>query len=108
MGTDGILWHKSQRRPGADLWGGWRSQSQGVRDPQVIEGSNGRLNVFVRGNENALWYIQQDSQPDVWGKWQRLGGLFQDHPVPIVNEKMRIQVFVRGTDGALWRRFADN
>ncbi|HXI22606.1 MAG TPA: Calx-beta domain-containing protein [Pyrinomonadaceae bacterium] len=67
----------------------------------VGKNSDGRLEVFVRGTDGALWHRAQTSPGSVtWGSWSSLGGWF-DRLAVARNADGRLQVFVRGADGAL-------
>src|SRR5205807_501761 len=69
----------------------------------VTRNSDGSLEVFARGTDNALWHIwQQASHSGPWSNWASLGGGITSDPAVAVNSDGRLEVFVRGTDNALW------
>jgi len=65
--------------------------------------SDGRLEVFGVGTDNALWHIWQTApHADPWSSWSSLGGVVTSDPSVFVNSDGRLEVFARGTDDALW------
>ena len=63
--------------------------------------ADGRLEVFVRGADNALWHIWQTAPNNGWCGWASLGGWIP-RPGGHQNADGRMEVFVRGADNALW------
>ena len=68
--------------------------------PDVASSGPGRLDVFVRGADNALWHRWHDG---AWSAWVSLGGVLTSDPTAVSWSAGRLDVFVRGTDSALWR-----
>jgi acylphosphatase len=69
----------------------------------VFQNSDGRLEVFARGADNALWHIWQEApHAGPWSAWASLGGIITSDPAAIDNSDGRLEVFARGTDNALW------
>jgi hypothetical protein len=65
--------------------------------------SDGRLEVFGDGTDNALWHIWQTlPHAGPWSGWASLGGVLTSDPAVVDNSDGRIEVFARGTDNALW------
>ena len=66
-------------------------------------GSNqdGRLEVFARGTDLALWHIWQVAPNNGWSSWSSLGGVIDLLAVGR-NQDGRLEPLVRGTDLALW------
>ena len=85
---------------------GFKSLS-GQLTTQPVFGHNkdGRLEVFARGTDNALWHIWQTAPNNGWSGWASLGGGMVSDPCVVSNADGRMEVFVRGTDGALWHRW---
>jgi hypothetical protein len=71
--------------------------------PGVGTNADGRVEVFVRGVDNALWHRWQPvaGGPD-WSGWTSLGGILTSDPVVAQNADGRLEVFIRGNDAALW------
>jgi len=67
-----------------------------VGDPAVGRDVAGRITVFVRGIDNALWYNVKVTYNGGWGGWRQLGGEIASSPVVAPNADGRLSVFVRG------------
>jgi len=63
---------------------------------------DGRLEVFARGTDNALWHIWQTAPNNGWSGWASLGGVITSLPTVTNDADSRLEVFARGTDNALW------
>ncbi|HEX8103237.1 MAG TPA: C1 family peptidase [Solirubrobacteraceae bacterium] len=63
--------------------------------------TGGRLEVFARGSDKALWHIWQTAPSNGWSGWASMGGII-DQPVIARNADGRLEVFVIGADHALW------
>jgi hypothetical protein len=67
-------------------------------------GAMGRLAVFGRGSDNALWWNHETSD-GTWMGWQSLGGSLTSKPSAATDPAGRmLSVFVRGTDGSIFSR----
>ena len=59
-------WHIWQTAPN-NGWSGWASHGRRhLSDPVVARNADGRLEVFVRGADNALWHIWQTAPNNGW------------------------------------------
>ncbi len=67
--------------------------------PDVCSWGEGRLDVFARGTDNALWHKWYDGG---WSDWESLGGQITSDPSAVCWGPGRIDVFARGMDNALW------
>ena len=69
------VWHASQEWADRDGWRDWASRSatrfSATRRARVTR--TGRLHVFARGTDNALWQRYQDPPAAGWGPWRSLG-----------------------------------
>ncbi len=75
-------------------------------DPTVSSWGDNRLDVFVRGTDNALWHKWWDGSS--WSSgWENLGGVLTSAPGAVSWGPNRIDVFVKGTDNALWHKWWD-
>src|SRR6266568_2160098 len=69
--SDGALWHIWQITPGG-VWGSWDSLGRPSDSiilsagPLVVENTDGRLEAFVGGSDNALWHAWQVSPGGNW------------------------------------------
>jgi C1A family cysteine protease/acylphosphatase len=71
-------------------------------EPVASNNKDGRIEVFARGTDNALWHIWQTAPNNGWGGWASLGGVITSVPAVINNADGRLEAFARGSDGALW------
>jgi hypothetical protein len=82
-GTNNALWHigeevtfsRKQYEIIASLaWSAWASLGGGITsDPTVTLNSDGGLEVFARGNDNAFWHIRQEApHSQSWSAWTSL------------------------------------
>lgn len=107
LGGDGALWHIYQKKPNAllaDDWGNWDSLGGKLQSKPVVgRNKDGRLEVFVRGTDRALWHIHQ-MRPgsDAWSKWLSHGGGVHE-PQVVATPDGRLHVFVRGNERSLWQ-----
>jgi hypothetical protein len=65
---------------------------------------DGRLELFARGADQALWHIWQVAPNGGWSGWQSLGGVLTSNPAVGQQQDGRLSVFVRGTNGAVFER----
>jgi hypothetical protein len=68
---------------------------------------DGRLVLFARGADNAVWHRWQISPNGNWSGWESLGGVATSGPASSLNAPGGLVVFVRGTDNAIWHRWQD-
>jgi hypothetical protein len=71
--------------------------------PAVASWGAGRLDVFVRGTDNALWHRWSESGQ--WSAWESLGGDLRSAPGAVASSNGHMEVAVRGTDDAVWHRW---
>jgi hypothetical protein len=69
---------------------------------EVVQNADGRLEIFARGPDDALWHKYQTSTKGLWSQWQSLGGSITARPAAILGADGRINVFVRGSDYRLY------
>jgi acylphosphatase len=83
----------------------WSSMGGVIFDPVTTNNQDGRLEVFAKGSDGALWHIWQTAPSNGWSGWASLGG-GMGSPVGLArNLDGRIEIVVRGTDGALWHKW---
>jgi len=110
VGTNNQLYYKTQMSAGSSTWSSsWTSLGGGLRastDPVVVANSDGRLQAFVVGTHNALYYKTQTSAgSSTWSSsWTPLGGGIKADTSPAVarNNDGGLQVFVVGTNNQLY------
>jgi subtilisin family serine protease len=66
--------------------------------------AGGRLELFVRGSDHALWHKWQVAPNNGWSGWASMGG-WVDNPIVARNADGRLEVFVIGSDHALWHKW---
>jgi hypothetical protein len=78
LGTDGNVWQTWQTVPNGG-WSHWQMLGQppkGIRPPDRItaeRNEDGRQELFVIGNDAALWHVWQVAPNVGWGRWDSLG-----------------------------------
>ena len=75
--------------------------------PAVCSWAPGRLDVFVRGGDGALYH--KFFEGGIWWEWENLGGFIQAGSDPAVASwgYGRIDVFVRGSDNYMYHKYYD-
>lgn len=72
-------------------------------DPAAALNADGRIQVFFRGTDNALWYLRNlDLQYEQYSTVTSLGGEIFATPSPILDGSGRIVVAVRGGSDSLY------
>ena len=71
-------------------------------DPEVVTNTDGRLEVFARGTDDALWHIWQTAPNNGWSARASLSGVITSDPEVATDADGRLEVFARGTDKTLW------
>lgn len=69
--------------------------------PSITSWGAGRLDVVVRGTDNAVYHRFYQGG---WSPWFPLGGYITSKPVIVATGYDRLSVFARGGDGSLWHR----
>ena len=84
----------------------WGSLGGIVFEPATALNTDGRLEVFVRGADNAVWNNWQ-TRPSAgpWSGWHSLGGGIQGAPAAARNSDGRLELFARGMDGQLFNNW---
>jgi hypothetical protein len=98
LGKDLAVWEFTG---GAFRRVGGRSHSA----PAVVRLRSGETDLFVRGNDSALWMNSRASTAAPWAGWRRIGGRITSAPVANVfpsSPASRV-IFALGADGDLWR-----
>jgi uncharacterized phage protein gp47/JayE len=99
IGDDGALWTRRQSGAG---WGPWQSLGGQIDLLDVGTNQDGRLEVFARGADKALWHIWQTAPASGWSPWASLLGQIDLLAVG-ANRDGRLEVFARGiVDRGLW------
>lgn len=88
--------------PGAAiLWAPLGGQWPG--DPAVAQNADGRLEVFLRGNDTNLYHLWQTAPNNGWSApWVPMGGQWHRDPVVARNQDGRLEIFIVGDDTNLY------
>jgi hypothetical protein len=105
-GGDGSPKELEQWGPGTDRWRpGWSDLlTPGPRMVSEIAAArnvHGKLQVFMRLQDDTLYTKLLGDQPYTWSNWQYLGGRVQGNPVVGQNADGRLELFIRGEGGDL-------
>jgi hypothetical protein len=104
-GADGALWHKFY--DASVGWQGWSSLGAppiGVTlasDPVAISWGYARIDIFVRGSDNALWHKYYDVNLGGWSGWYSHGETLTSGPTATSWGSGRLDVLYRGSDNTL-------
>ena len=106
-GLDGNVWQKFWTK--AHGWSGWFNLGMppgGFNGgPATISRNHDVCNVYVRGNDNALWQLAYyGGQWHGWGRHND-GGVLASRPALGSMGPNHEHVFVKGTDGQVWQKY---
>jgi len=78
-------------------------------DPAATSWGGDRLDVFIRGNDDALWHKWWDGSG--WSPWESLGGTLTSSPAAAYRDdrprRKWVDVFAIGPDSTIWHRDFD-
>ena len=102
-GRSGVPFILYQKTFDGQTWSGWIGHGnpplvEPASAPAVSSWGANRLDVFMRGTDNALWRRAWDGDGpgNGWGAWERIAGNFIDDPAAVSWGTNRIDCFVRG------------
>ena len=75
-------------------------------DPATISTANGRIDVFARGSDNALWHIVFSNNQ--WSAWESRGGQLASGPAVASAGAARVDVFARSAANQLLHLISNN
>jgi hypothetical protein len=114
----GAVWHAWQTVPGDDWTGGWHalgSPSDTVTldegSPVVARNEDGRLELFVRANDGAVWHRwQREAGTASWAAWSSLESpgdqpASSEPPVVVRNRDGRLVLFIVAGNDTVWHRW---
>jgi thiol-disulfide isomerase/thioredoxin len=105
-GMNRTLYHISYAGSGGGSWSSWQNLGGTLTSsPGATSSENGVIDVFVRGNDTAVW--QREYSNSAWGPWVSLGGRLAANTGPAACSwgPGRVDVFAQGTDSALWHKW---
>ena len=84
-------------------WSSWQSLG-GIltSDPGAAVNDDSTIEVFVRGNNNQLYHIWQQSPHGSWSGWESLGGVLTSNISVVENAYHGLEAFARGNDNTLY------
>jgi pimeloyl-ACP methyl ester carboxylesterase len=104
VGGDGQLWHTQQAAIN-NGWSNWESLGGHISvgsTPAVVRNAWGRLQVFVRWNDNSIRYRRQSiDNYSTWEEWANLRGDSTSDPVVAQNTNGKLILMTLGTDHRL-------
>jgi C1A family cysteine protease len=102
FGAEGVAIQEQSEK----AWSGWASEA-GVLTSDIAIGDNadGRMELFVRGTDGAVWHKWQTAPSNGWSDWASEGGVITSNIAIGRNADGRLEMFVRGTDNALWHKW---
>jgi len=71
---------------------------------RVAQNADGRLEIFARAPDDAVWHDWQDSPNGGWAGWSKLGGQTVSNPVVSADADGRLEVFTI-VNGHLYHTF---
>jgi hypothetical protein len=100
----GGITHRWQNAPGG-AWSAWtplgRPAPGALGRPFPLVGRYGKLVVFVRGTDGALWHTWQ-SETGAWAPdWVSLGGHLTSDPAIVLSPNGALSIFARDPNGHL-------
>jgi hypothetical protein len=109
-GTDGSLYHQWETGVGTFGWSGWDSfgspSASGLADhPALAASADGRLELFITGNDGNVWHTWQVQASNGWSDWAPANppaGTQGAAPEVRASGDGRLELFVVGGDGGLW------
>lgn len=91
---------------GAEAWGDAIALGGLHTSPAVaIRNADGRVEIFARGSNNALYHCWETTPGGKFSAWQSLDGVLTGYPAVGRNVDGRLEVFARGTGNALYHRW---
>jgi len=86
------------------VWSGWESRGGVLASaPQAVSWGPGRLDVFARGADSAVWHKAWDAGGG-WAEWESRGGGFQQHPSAVSWSAGRIDLLGVTHDAMIWHK----
>ena len=103
LGLNNVLLQRSTKKNGS--WGNWQEIGSptigATSDPGVVT-TSGRIDVFIRGGDNALW--QRSRIDGIWSNWASLGGGLQGSPDAAAMADNKFDVVIKGNDNHVYRK----
>ena len=95
---------KKYPAPPSSDWSQWEDLGGVLTSaPTVASWQINRLDVFARGQNQALWHKYWDGSR--WSEWEDLGGVLTSAPAAVSWGPNRIDVFAKGQNQTLWHKY---
>jgi C1A family cysteine protease len=92
--------------PAPPNWSGYQDLGGLILSgPTVASWAANRLDMFLRGADNAMWHVWWDGT--AFRGWESLGGVIDGAPTAVSWGPNRIDCFYRGIDNHLYHRWFD-
>jgi murein DD-endopeptidase MepM/ murein hydrolase activator NlpD len=109
VGAFGLLFHAYQLAPNG-FWSNWSVLDSSISfpagsTPTAMTNADGRMEVFVLGNDHAIWHAYQVAPNAGWTPFGSLSGSLSDNPSVARNGDGRLEMFARNTDGRVWHQW---
>jgi hypothetical protein len=113
VSQEAVLWHIAKTAVNG-VWSDWVSHGSpsGVlfgsdSTPVVVYSADGRLVVFIVGNDGRLWQMQQTAPNGGWSGWRSHDGpsgmkFLRSRPAVASGLDGRLELFLVGADASLW------
>jgi hypothetical protein len=91
---------------GSTKWVRFENLDGGISGaPSVAAWNGSREDIFVRGNDNALWHLYWQESVG-WSQWESLGGILVSTPLVVSSQENWLDIFVLGGGNSFcWRGY---
>jgi GH25 family lysozyme M1 (1,4-beta-N-acetylmuramidase) len=105
-GVDGDIYNGTlaERRAFAGGGGGGQVGDGFQMSRRVAQNADGRMELFARAPDDAVWHDWQNTPNGTWSGWNALGGQTKSNPVVSADADGRLEVFTI-VDGHLYHTF---
>lgn len=86
-------------------WSTFNLGGNNTSDPDLSAWGTSRMDMFVRGSDNALWHRPWNS--GTWGSWEKIGGTLKGGPAAVSWGSERIDVVARAPNDTLQTWYYD-
>ena len=90
------------------VWSGWESRGGVLTSPpHAVSWGPGRLDIFARGADSAIWHKAWDAGGE-WSDWESRGGGFSQRLSAVAWSIGRLDVIGLSHDGKAWHKAYGN
>ena len=101
--SDGAVYHAYESSSGWTAFSSLGGGGGNLSSPVVISDNDGRLNLFVVGGDNAIWWNKQSVPGGSWMGWTQITGTTAksgEAPTVILNAGGDLEVFYNKSDNS--------